>query len=100
MAAFSNSQGGMILVGVTDNGSASGLTADDMRRLNQLVSNAAADHVRPPISPTTNNVTLDGGLIMVVSVAEGIDKPYLDKNLHVYVKSGLTSVKSLLAKNF
>ena len=88
MVAFSNSEGGMILIGVTDDGDIAELTSDDMRRLNQLVSNAATDHVRPPISPTTQNIALPDGLVMVVSVAEGISKPYMDKNLHVYVKSG------------
>ncbi|MCY4219674.1 MAG: putative DNA binding domain-containing protein [Gammaproteobacteria bacterium] len=88
MVAFSNSSGGVILVGVTDNGDIEGLTNDDMRRLNQLVSNAATDHIRPPISPLTQNFSLPDGMVMVLEVREGISKPYMDKNLHVYVKSG------------
>ncbi|MDE0309195.1 MAG: putative DNA binding domain-containing protein [Acidiferrobacterales bacterium] len=88
MVALSNSQGGVILIGVTDDGGIAGLTSDDIRRLNQLVSNAASDHVRPPISPITQNVSLPDGMVMAVSISEGISKPYMDKNLHVYVKSG------------
>lgn len=88
MVAFSNSQGGLILIGVSDDGGVSGLTVEDMGRLNQLVSNAATDHMRPPVSPMTQNIALPDGLVMVVTVAEGISKPYMDKNLHVYVKSG------------
>lgn len=88
MVAFSNSQGGVILIGVTDDGGIAGLTTEDIRRLNQIVSNAATEHMRPPISPITQNVALPDGMVVVVSVTEGISKPYMDKNLHVYVKSG------------
>ena len=88
MVAFSNSQGGLILIGVSDDGSLAGLTSEDMGRLNQLVSNAATDHMRPPISPITQNISLPDGMVMVVTVAAGVSKPYMDKNLHVYVKSG------------
>ena len=87
MVALSNSQGGVILIGVTDEGDIAGLTTEDIGRLNQLVSNAATEHMRPPISPMTQNIALPDGMVMVVSVAEGISKPYMDKNLHVYVKS-------------
>lgn len=88
MVAFSNSRGGLILIGVTDDGDVAGLQPEDMGRLNQLVSNAATDHMRPPITPETQNIALPNGMVMVVSVTEGISKPYMDKNLHVYVKSG------------
>lgn len=41
MAAFSNSNGGYILIGVNDDGSMTGLSADDIRQINQLVANVA-----------------------------------------------------------
>lgn len=88
MAAFSNSGGGQILIGVKDNGTIAGLTRDDMRRLNQLVSNAASQGVRPPINPYTENVALPDGLVMVITIADGISKPYMDNNGVTWVKSG------------
>ena len=88
MVAFSNSLGGMILIGVNDDGTLAGLTPDDIGRLNQLVSNAATEHMRPPIAPVTQNISHPEGMVMVVTVPEGISKPYMDKNLHVFVKSG------------
>lgn len=54
MVAFSNSGGGKILVGVTNDGNFSALSREDMGRLNQLVSNAASQSVRPPINPRTD----------------------------------------------
>ena len=88
MTAFSNGQGGLILIGVTDDGDIAGLGKDDIHRLNQFISNASTDHMCPPILPTTQNFSLPDGKVIVISVSEGISKPYMDKNLHVYVRSG------------
>ena len=47
MVAFSNSKGGSILVGVHDKDwSIVGLTSDDLRRLDTLLSNAAQNQVK------------------------------------------------------
>ncbi len=47
MVAFSkNSEGGIILIGVSDEGKALGVPVSDLGRINQLISNAASQHVR------------------------------------------------------
>ncbi|MBJ6609110.1 MAG: putative DNA binding domain-containing protein [Candidatus Thiothrix moscowensis] len=88
MVAFSNSAGGLMLLGVQDDGQFAGLTREDMNRLNQLVSNAASQSVRPPINPQTRNIATDNGLVMVVEIPKGISKPYMDNNGLIWVKSG------------
>jgi len=89
LVAFSNSSGGMLLIGVADDGTLPGLTPADVRRLNQLIANAATQNMRSPISPTTENVPLDGGLVVIVlTVAEGLDKPYFDRQGVIWVKTG------------
>ena len=89
MVAFSNSKGGRILVGVNDQGGIVGLSVDDIRRINQLVSNTATNLVRPSVNPETENISTVGGqLVMVVTVPEGISKPYSDNNGVFWVKSG------------
>ena len=70
-----------------------GLNTEDIGRINQLVSNASTEHMPPPIAPTTQNFNLPEGMVMLVQIPEGISKPYMDKNLHVYVKSGLDKRK-------
>ncbi|MGH7180188.1 MAG: AlbA family DNA-binding domain-containing protein, partial [Tepidisphaeraceae bacterium] len=50
MSAFSNSEGGVILLGVADDGSLPGLTRADVTRLNQMIGNAASQHIRSPIT--------------------------------------------------
>jgi len=89
MVAFSNSDGGIIFVGVDDDGSTPGLTAGDVRRINQLISNAATQHIRSPISPKTENVPVkDDRAVIAIDVPEGIDKPYFDRHGVIWVKSG------------
>jgi ATP-dependent DNA helicase RecG len=88
MVAFSNGAGGRIFIGVNDDGTIAGLTTDDIRRLNQLVSNVAEQNVKPAVTPATENIQTDKGLVMVVEVLPGAGKPYQDKNGVFWVKSG------------
>lgn len=88
MVAFSNSGGGSIFIGVSNDGTFAGLRREDMGRLNQLVSNAASQQVRPPINPQTENIAAPNGLVMQVVVPDGMSKPYMDKNGVIWVKSG------------
>lgn len=88
LAAFANSGGGILLIGVSDDGSIAGLDAAELRRLNQMLSNASSQHVRPPIHPITENVKTHAGLVMVVTVPNGLAKPYLDHQGCIWVKQG------------
>jgi len=87
MVAFANSKGGKILIGVDDSGSVIGLSLDDIRRINRLISNTATDCVRPSINPETENISVGDKLVMVVTVPEGISKPYADNDGVFWVKS-------------
>jgi ATP-dependent DNA helicase RecG len=88
IVAFSNTAGGCIFIGVDDDGTALGLSSADVVRLNQLIANAASHNVRPAVNPLTENVPHPAGTVLVVSIAEGINKPYMDKNGVIWVKNG------------
>lgn len=88
IVAFSNSAGGQIFIGVQNDGTVLGLSHADIDRLNQLISNSASQNVRPPVNPLTENVPHPNGIVMVVTVAEGVSKPYMDKNGAIWVKNG------------
>lgn len=61
MTAFSNADGGMILLGVADS----------------------------PITVQTENVPVGNGqLLIVLTVPKGLDKPYFDRNGIIWLKSG------------
>lgn len=84
LAAFANSGGGTLFLGVEDSDRVTGLDATNVRRLNQLLSNAASQNVRPPIHPTTENIQTAQGIVIAVTVPDGLSKPYVD-NLGSYL---------------
>ena len=89
MAAFANSEGGVIFIGVADDGSLPGLPNKDVSRVNQLISNTASQHVRSPLTVQTENISADNNrIIIVLTVPKGIDKPYFDKNGVIWLKNG------------
>jgi len=74
---------------VSDDGSIKGLNKKDVVRINQLVSNAASQHVRSPITVQTKNVTMgDQRIVIILTVPKGIDKPYFDRNGVIWLKTG------------
>jgi ATP-dependent DNA helicase RecG len=89
MVAFANSGGGTLFVCVADDGSTPGLSSLDVARVNQLISNAASQLVRSPLTVQTENVALESGrIVIVLQVPKGLDKPYFDKNGIIWLKSG------------
>lgn len=88
IAAFANSGGGQIFIGVADNGSIHGLDVAAVGRLNQLISNTASTNVRPAINPRTENVSVGNGIVLVVTIPDGLSKPYVDNSGVIWVKSG------------
>ena len=89
VVAFLNADGGDILIGVDDSGMMPGLDASSVRRINQMASNVASQHVKNPISLLTENVSVGKGrVVVVVHVPSGNDKPYFDKNGVVWLKEG------------
>jgi type I restriction-modification system DNA methylase subunit len=63
MAAFANTNGGTIFIGVADDGSTPGLSQQDVARINQLIGNAASHLVRSSLAVQTENVALENGRI-------------------------------------
>ena len=89
MAAFANTNGGTIYIGVADDGSPTGLAKRDVGRVNQLISNAASQGVRSPLTVQTENVLLENGrTVIVLNVPRGIDKPYFDTDAVIWLKTG------------
>jgi len=92
--AFSNTLGGKIFVGVEDDGTIIGLTVDDIHRLDQLLSNAVGQGVKPAVNPLTEIVMIDDLRIMIIDVPKGINKPYQDNSGVFWVKSGADKRKA------
>jgi ATP-dependent DNA helicase RecG len=89
MAAFANSDGGTIFLGVADDGTLPGLDKADVARLNRLISNAASQNVRSPLTVQSANVAVGKGrVVIVLTIPKGLDKPYFDRNGVIWLKSG------------
>jgi len=88
IVAFANSGGGQLFLGVANDGTLHEHDAASVDRLNQLIGNAASNLVRPPINPVTENVAISTGVVIVVTIPDGISKPYMDNNGAIWVKSG------------
>ncbi len=89
MVAFSNTMGGLIIIGVDDKtGDIHGLSFEEIAKTNQLLANAASDNVRPQIFIETETVKVDKKNIIVASIAEGLSKPHTDNKGIIWLKNG------------
>ena len=87
LCAFANTDGGMILFGVEDDGSISGLSPDEVRELTSKIANVASQVVREPLYPTSEVVAVHGTRVLVIRVPESAAKPHFDKNGAIWVKA-------------
>lgn len=77
LAAFSNTDGGKLLIGVRDNGSIAGIRSDEEI---YMVDTAVHLFCRPEIKYTIRQHTADGKTILEVDVAKGSERPYQAKD--------------------
>ncbi len=89
IVAMSNAEGGRIFVGVSDKGDLIGININSINRLNNMISNTASQHIKSPVSLRSENIVIGKGLVVVcLSIPEGIDKPYFDKDGIIWLKVG------------
>jgi len=89
MVAFSNTQGGILIIGVDDKtGIISGLSFEEIQQTNTLLVNAASENVKPAIIIATETVNIDGQNVIVDTISKGKDKPYKDNKGIIWVKNG------------
>lgn len=96
VVAMLNAHGGLVFIGVGDHGELDGLDADGVRRINQMISNVASQHIKNPVSLTTENIVLENSRVVInLHIPFGIDKPYFDKNGVIWLKEGADKRKVL-----
>lgn len=74
MAAFANAEGGVIYIGISDDGSIPGLTFSDVTRINQLISNTASQSIKSPLTIKTENVSIGNDRNGIIWLKTGADK--------------------------
>lgn len=88
MVAFSNSRGGMIIIGVDNMGNIKGLDKPGIDKINRHISNATTNNIRPAVNVITENIDVEGKKLIIVHISEGINKPYCDNEGVFWVKNG------------
>lgn len=89
LVAFSNTKGGLIIIGVDDKtGSLNGLSFTEIRDTNRLIVDSSTNNVKPSVIIQSQTITVDGQNVIIVQVDEGLSKPYKDKNGAIWLKNG------------
>lgn len=89
MVAFSNTHGGVLVIGVNDkSGDINPLSYIETQETTNLLSNIASENVVPSILIETKIVGVDDGSLVVAYIKEGMNKPYHDNKGVVWIKNG------------
>lgn len=89
LVAFSNSKGGIILIGINDKtGKRNGLSFEEVHFTNSLIVGSTTNNVKPAITVESETILVDTDNLIVVYVSEGLSKPYKDKNGAIWIKNG------------
>ena len=89
LVAFSNSQGGKLVVGIKDKtGEINALSYSEVQETTNLLSDIASENVVPSILIKIDTVEVGDGNLVVATVKEGLNKPYHDNKGIVWVKNG------------
>jgi predicted HTH transcriptional regulator len=89
MIAFSNTKGGLIIIGINDkSGEITGIAYDEIQETNKRAVNVASQFIFPPIRIETETVEVKQKQLVVLTIEEGLEKPYKDRNGIAYLKNG------------
>lgn len=89
LVAFSNTSGGVVLIGVDDNGNIIGTEARP--DIEEWVVNIVRNNVIPAISPKIEKQEINGKTIVIIEVDRGIDKPYQSIDGKYWLRVGSTN---------
>ena len=93
IVALANLQGGKLLLGVEDDGSISGIQRDDLETW--VMDTVFGRYVHPLILPFYEELVLDDGKrVAVISLTQGVAKPYVVRSKdreEIFVRVGSTS---------
>lgn len=86
--ALLNSGGGQILVGILTNGTTRGLSTTQVAATNRIATEVCCEYIQPPVSLITTNVLTPDGIVVVITVDEGVNGPYQTIEGEFWVRSG------------
>lgn len=88
IVAFANNRGGIIILGVDDNGRIVGVSN---MKIKDTIYNIVRSYCDPPdIEMKIEEVRVNDKLVIIIEVKEGDNKPYLVKDRGVFIRAGAT----------
>ena len=88
IVSLSNTLGGVILIGIEDNGEVTGITRENVE---EWVANISRNNMIPSTQPTISQVTIDNKKIYHIPVEKGQHKPYQTTDGRFWVRVGSTN---------
>jgi predicted HTH transcriptional regulator len=86
-AAFANTDGGTLLIGVKDNGNVAGVRSDEEK---YMAESAATMYCKPEVEYTTKEWEINGKTVLEIIIPKGDDQPYYahtdDNKWMVYIR--------------
>ncbi|MCP5104125.1 MAG: transcriptional regulator [bacterium] len=89
IVAFSNTNGGVIFLGVEDDGTIPGLTGK--KNIEEWLANIARNNVIPAVQIQYNQIEIQNKKIGVLEIAKGKDKPYQTIKHQFLIRVGSTN---------
>ena len=93
LSAFGNSGGGVMLVGVADDGELLGLEQSQLGECQKTIANVASHNIQPPLQLTTHNLQIEGRWLLSVTIDAPSSAPYMANGKDYYYRQG-ASVRS------
>lgn len=90
MVAMANTDGGKILVGISENKEGLGVIfgIENMKELNNQISKASNQKCIPPIFVKTASIVINNKIVLVIDVPEGLQKPYKTNDGKYLLRTG------------
>jgi len=89
LVAFANTQGGVLLLGIADNGVVEGI--DQRKNYEEWIANIARENVEPALAIDIQSVTHEKKTILLVTIPKGKHKPYQTNKHQFLVRVGSTN---------
>ncbi|MCY4610279.1 MAG: putative DNA binding domain-containing protein [Gammaproteobacteria bacterium] len=92
IVAFANINGGIVLIGVEDDGEIVGIHKSNLQAW--LMDTVIGQYIHPSILPDYEEVMVEGKKVAIITIPQGSSKPYVVRQQHredIYVRYGDTS---------
>jgi ATP-dependent DNA helicase RecG len=89
MVAFANLNGGVILIGIEDDKTITGVT--DQTKMEELITAVSRNNVYPPVQPHISFCEIEQKNVMCIEIPKGPDKPYQTNKHLYYIRVGSTN---------